>query len=191
MKVSHEAPIPYMKQIRGMIDYDYILPHLLDESPEYKQYFQESKEMGRYIIMDNSLHELGEPYDLERLDYWMNYFKPDEFIVPDYWQARYAEIEINEVYNECYPDHALFNEKNAMNGARRKRLWDDFEKDEKDKMNNLIKDFYYMFKMSRPQIKEELEEFGGTIEDFYHYCDKQFGTRQEKLQTRGRPRKII
>ena len=52
MKVSHEAPIPYMRQVRGMIDYDYCLPHLLDESEEYKQYFEESKEMRRYIILN-------------------------------------------------------------------------------------------------------------------------------------------
>ena len=92
MKVSHEAPIPYMKQVRGMIDYDYCLPHLLDENKEYKQYFKESKEMGRYIIMDNSLHELGHPYDSERLAYWLYYFKPDEFIVPDYWQDKTSTL---------------------------------------------------------------------------------------------------
>ena len=36
MKVSHEAPIPYMRQVRGLIDYDYCLPHLLDENKDYK-----------------------------------------------------------------------------------------------------------------------------------------------------------
>ena len=108
-----------------------------------------------------------------------------------YWQARYAEIEINELHHETYPDAVLFNEKNAMNGSRRKRLWDDFEKDEKERMNNLSKDFYHTFKMSREQIKKEMEEFGGTLEDFYRYCNKEFGIRQQKLQTRGRPRKVI
>ena len=75
-----------------MIDYDYCLPHLLDKSEEYKQYFQESKEMGRYIIMDNSLHELGEPYKEERLWHWLHFFKPDEFIVPDYCQDKIATL---------------------------------------------------------------------------------------------------
>ncbi len=104
MKVSHEAPIPYMKQVRGMIDYDYCLPHLLDENEEYKEYFQQSKEMGRYIIMDNSLHELGKPYDLERLWYWLNYFKPNEFIVPDYWQDKIATlVSAKEWVNKNYP----------------------------------------------------------------------------------------
>jgi len=88
MRVSHEAPIQYMKQIRGLIDYDYCLPHLLDENKEYKKYFQQSKESRRYIIMDNSLHELGTPYNEERLWYWLNFFKPDEFIVPDFWEDK-------------------------------------------------------------------------------------------------------
>jgi hypothetical protein len=108
-----------------------------------------------------------------------------------YWQAKYTEIEINELYNECYPDHTLFNEKNSMGGARRKRLWDDFEKDEKEKLLLIERDFHTTFKMSRNQVKEELEEFGGTLEDFYIYCKNQYRTRQRKLETRGRPRKII
>ena len=35
-----------------------------------------------------------------------------------------------------------------------KRLWDDFEKDEKERMTNLTRDFYHKFKMSREQIKK-------------------------------------
>ena len=106
MKVSHEAPIPYMRQVRGLIDYDYCLPHLLDENEDYKNYFQESIEMQRYIIMDNSLHELGHPYDSERLAHWLYYFKPDEFIVPDYWQDKTATlVSAKEWINKKYPDN--------------------------------------------------------------------------------------
>ena len=32
------------------------------------------------------------------------------------------EMEINHLHHETYPDAVLFNEKNAMNGARRKRF---------------------------------------------------------------------
>ena len=35
--------------------------------------------------MDNSLHELGEAYDFDRLKYWVNELEPDEFMVPDVW----------------------------------------------------------------------------------------------------------
>ena len=106
MKISHEAPVPYMRQVRGLIDYDYVLPHLLDENEDYKKYFQESKEMQRYIIMDNSLHELGHPYDSERLAHWLYYFKPDEFIVPDYWQDKTATlVSAKEWINKIYPEN--------------------------------------------------------------------------------------
>ena len=59
-----------------------------------------------------------------------------------------------KLYNKCYPDYTLFNEKNAMGGARRKRLWDDFEKDEKDKIKIQIeRDFPLTFKISRSSSK--------------------------------------
>jgi hypothetical protein len=46
----------------------------------------ESKELGRYIVMDNSLHELGKAYDTDRLLHWVYELEPDEFIVPDVWE---------------------------------------------------------------------------------------------------------
>ena len=107
-----------------------------------------------------------------------------------YWQAKYVELEINKLYNECYPDHTKFNEKNAMNGARRKRLWNDFEKDETDKLKQIEKDFYLIFKMTKSDIKKEMETFGFSLEKFYIYCENKFGKRNKKLSTRGRPKKI-
>jgi len=86
MKVSHEFPIDYLKEGQQYIDYEFCLPHLLDQSDKYKEYFLEAKQKGRYIIMDNSLHELGEPYYADRLYYWLNRLEPNEFIVPDYWE---------------------------------------------------------------------------------------------------------
>jgi hypothetical protein len=46
----------------------------------------ESKELGRYIVMDNSLHELGKAYNTDRLLHWVYELEPDEFIVPDVWE---------------------------------------------------------------------------------------------------------
>ena len=104
MIVSHEVPIPYIKEGRKFNDYDYCLPHLLDESEEYKKYFTESKLEGRYVIMDNSLHELGKPYKADRLWYWMNSLEPDEFIVPDYWQDKIATLVSAKAWiNYNYP----------------------------------------------------------------------------------------
>ena len=86
IKVSHEVPLQLLNESKQFNDYDYCLPHLLDQYKAYKDYFYKAKEEGRYIIMDNSLHELGEAYDTKRLLYWVNELKPNEFIVPDVWE---------------------------------------------------------------------------------------------------------
>ena len=78
IKISHEVPFCLLEQSRAFNDYDYMLPHLMDQNEEYRNFFYKSKEMGRYIVMDNSLHELGEAYNTERLLYWINEIKPNQ-----------------------------------------------------------------------------------------------------------------
>ena len=98
IKISHEVPFCLLTKSREFNDYDYCLPHLMDENEEYRNFFYESKKMGRYIVMDNSLHELGEAYNSDRLMYWINEIKPDEFIVPDVWENAKASIENAKIW---------------------------------------------------------------------------------------------
>ena len=93
MKVSHEVPVALIKSSPQFNHYDYCLPHLLDQNEDYLNYFKWAKENDRYIIMDNSLHELGHAYDTDRLLHWVEYFEPNEFIVPDVWQDMEASLE--------------------------------------------------------------------------------------------------
>ena len=92
IKISHETPLCLLEDSKHFNDYDYCLPHLLDEEKGYEEYFRQVKKEGRYIIMDNSLHELGEAYNNDRLMYWINELEPDEFIVPDVWEQRNASV---------------------------------------------------------------------------------------------------
>lgn len=92
VKVSHETPLCLLGDSEKFNDYDYCLPHLLDREPAYEKYFREAKAKGRYIIMDNSLHELGKAYNTEDLLYWIQELKPNEFIVPDVWENRDASV---------------------------------------------------------------------------------------------------
>jgi hypothetical protein len=92
MKISHEVPFCLLTKSREFNDYDYCLPHLMDENEEYRTFFLNSKNVARYIVMDNSLHELGEAYSTDRLMYWVNKLKPDEFIVPDVWEDYAASV---------------------------------------------------------------------------------------------------
>ena len=92
VKVSHEVPIALLGTSKEFNDYDYCLPHLLDRHRLYEEYFRQAKAEGRYIIMDNSLHELGEAYDTKRLLHWVTELEPDEFIVPDVWENANASV---------------------------------------------------------------------------------------------------
>ena len=100
-KISHELPINMLDKSFEINDYEYCLPHLLDQNETYRKHFEYAKESGSYIIMDNSLHELGEAYDTDRLLHWINHLEPNEFIVPDVWQDQ---------------THTLVNAKYWMNG---------------------------------------------------------------------------
>jgi len=92
IKVSHEVPLCLLDESLKFNDYDYCLPHLMDENEEYKQFFLKSKESGRHIMMDNSLHELGQPYSEDRLMYWLQVLQPQEFFVADYWEDKTQSI---------------------------------------------------------------------------------------------------
>jgi hypothetical protein len=92
MKIAHEVPFCLLTKSREFNDYDYCLPHLMDENEEYRTFFLNSKNVARYIVMDNSLHELGEAYSTDRLMYWVNKLEPDEFIVPDVWEDYAASV---------------------------------------------------------------------------------------------------
>ena len=91
-KISHELPLNMLDKSFEINDYEYCLPHLLDQNETYRRHFEDAKESGSYIIMDNSLHELGEAYDTKRLLHWIHHLEPNEFIVPDVWQDKIATL---------------------------------------------------------------------------------------------------
>ena len=102
MKVSHEVPRCLLLASQEFNDYDYCLPHLLDQDEEYKQYFLDAKKQGRYIVMDNSLHELGESYQWDRLKHWLYELEPNEFMVPDAWMD-YTQTHVYAKYWKQIP----------------------------------------------------------------------------------------
>jgi hypothetical protein len=87
MKISHEVPISLFEYNYGWSDYDYCLPVFMDKYPNYRQYFLDSRERGRFIIMDNSLFE-GYSHTTQDLLDKINLIQPDIFIVPDDWNNK-------------------------------------------------------------------------------------------------------
>jgi hypothetical protein len=78
-------------------------------------------------------------------------------------------------------------ENNGVDLSRRKRLIEDFEKTESQLLIDLQKNFQKEFVMSKEEYYIHIENFDGTIEDFYYYCLKTFD--KKKQERRGRPKK--
>lgn len=86
LKIAHEAPLSLMRDIRSVTDYCYALVHLFEDETngsEYFDFFIESKLMGREVILDNSIFELGKAFDLTKYFNWIRCLKPTAYIVPD------------------------------------------------------------------------------------------------------------
>jgi len=83
MKVSHESPISILAKSKEYNDFDYCLVHLLDQHPEYLNYYKTAKEYDREVLLDNSIFELGKAFDSAQFFKWVNELQPNMFIVPD------------------------------------------------------------------------------------------------------------
>ena len=94
-----------------------------------------------------------------------------------YWQAKYSELEINEKAIECNNDHQVLMEKYSLYFTRRKKLWEDFEKDESTKLQDIKKNFQKEFEINSEEYEDEIGDFDGTLEEFYYYIRKTYETR--------------
>lgn len=99
MIVAHEAPFSYMKDIRAVTNYDYALVHLFDKNPEYLEFFKESLIMGREVILDNSIFELGTAFKPDKFAVYIEELKPTFYIIPDVLEN--AEGTITSIRNWC------------------------------------------------------------------------------------------
>jgi hypothetical protein len=104
-------------------------------------------------------------------------------------QAYLCEHMLNELDEECGNDIAKFNEKGAVLKARRKRLWEDYEKDEFDRLEALYQQFIKHFKIDRNQVIDECVECSGEIIDLYYIIEDKYKKYNIITSKRGRPKK--
>ena len=115
-----------------------------------------------------------------------------------YWyQAAWVEHDINDLAIECKNDAGLFSEKVQVLSARRKRLYEDYEKDEKWKLDDLVKEFSRNFHITKDEAMLEMEEFDGTLLELHDYISthSKYKLKANKsprviFKKRGRPKKI-
>lgn len=82
-KIAHECPLSMFVRVQEVTDYDYALVHLFEENEQYWDKFIRSKEMGREIILDNSIFELGVSFNKDRFVPWIEKLQPTYYIIPD------------------------------------------------------------------------------------------------------------
>lgn len=104
IKIAHEAPLCIMPRVRELTDYCYALVHLFEECQEYYDYFVESKKLGRMVLLDNSIFELGESFDRDKFAEYINKLQPDEYIVPDSLESSEKTIEKFKDWLSAYKD---------------------------------------------------------------------------------------
>jgi len=93
-----------------------------------------------------------------------------------FWQAQYTEIEMNQKYAKA-KDYRDYLDNVQLDKARRKRLWEDFIKDEAEKLEYIAKQFQKLFFITEKEYQKEIEEFDGTLEEFYYHIEVLFGKR--------------
>jgi len=128
-----------------------------------------------------------------------NHIENGDYDFSHYWyQAAWVEHDINDLSIECKDDAGLFSEKVQVLSARRKRLYEDYEKDEKWKLDDLVKEFSRNFHITKDEAGLEMEEFGGTLLELYDYISThpKYKLKANKaprvtFKKRGRPKKVV
>jgi hypothetical protein len=77
----------------GYNDYDYALVHLFEEYPKYYQFFKTSLQIGREVLLDNSIFELGTAFDSSKFYNYVVDLKPSYYVVPDVLEDAIGTIE--------------------------------------------------------------------------------------------------
>jgi hypothetical protein len=92
-----------------------------------------------------------------------------DFEVSDYhWQTLWEnELEKQAISEESSIDKQ--HEIRCMFGERRRRLNNDYEKDEQKILDEMYKAFRVELKMSKDEVEEEMLNFDGTLSEFYYY----------------------
>ena len=109
------------------------------------------------------------------------------------YQADWCEHEMNDIAEECGEDIGKYVEKTSLLRSRRKRLLEDFEKDENGKLELLIKAFTINFRCKEDQVYEEIFKCSGELIDLYYIIEDKYRIvhMPYPLKRRGRPKKVI
>ena len=93
---------------------------------------------------------------------------------PYLYEAQLTEHNLNDLYESVNGDLSAISDKWPLQKARRKRLLEDYEKDEKTKLEDLKKAFLFEFKITKQEYDEHVIDHKGEelIDFYYHVADR-------------------
>ena len=68
-------------------DYHLALTHLVLKYPEYAEFYKKKREKGDFVILDNSLIELGKAASLKKVSKAAQIINPSEIVLPDVFRS--------------------------------------------------------------------------------------------------------
>lgn len=114
----------------------------------------------RYKSTNNPLHKLSPLIDkIRNGDFDFSLY---------FWDSQLCEYEIS-LKGKKNLDLYGWIEDTKIDRTRRKKLLEDFEKDENEKLLNLETSFLKEFRISKERYYLEIDQFDGTIEEFYFH----------------------
>ena len=104
-------------------------------------------------------------------------------IGPYIYEIELVEHKLIERYNRLYSDPGRLRQEEQMDKARRKRLIEDRDKDEKNKLETLKRDFLREFKMTKQQYDREIIRYRGPdLINFYYRMEDKYGKYARKAK---------
>ena len=91
-------------------------------------------------------------------------YEPSDYHWWMLWEDKLEQESLSKI-----TDVGKQHEARCLFGERRRRLINDFEKDEAKILEAMYKDFWLAFRMKRDEVEDEMFNFDGTLLEFYHY----------------------
>ena len=82
MKFAPIVPIAHL-ELASVSDYHMALAHLVLAIPKYAKYYRERRQAGDFVLLDNSVIELGRPVNPSSLVDAARLISPSEIVLPD------------------------------------------------------------------------------------------------------------
>ena len=105
-----------------------------------------------------------------------------------YWQAQYALLEMEEKTGHI-KDPSIRHESQTLFRERYRRLMNDFEKDEPQRLETYIKAITGLFEIEKDELENKMETFDGTLKELYILIKTNYNFRTIQKR-KGRPKKI-